>query len=121
MPRARLAAAMIGGALCLALLSACADMQDQMQDALGGDGDDEPRTLAFECDDDRDFTVRLSGDRQEARVEVDDRTYRLEETEREGGRRVYRDDDNEVRLIMSDGEADLRLEGAEDYQNCERT
>jgi hypothetical protein len=120
MPRARLAGVMIGGAFGLALLSGCADMQDQMQDVLG-EGDDEPRTLAFECDNDRDFRVRLSGDRQEARVEVDDRTYRLEETEREGGRRVYRDEDNEVRLIMSNGEADLRFEGAEDYQNCERT
>jgi hypothetical protein len=119
MPGLRFAPA-IGGALGFSLLVACADMRDDMDDVLG-DLDDEPRTLAFECDDDREFSVRLSGDREQARVEVDDRNYRLEEAGREDGRRVYRDDDSEVRLTVGDGDAYLRIPGADDYRDCERT
>jgi hypothetical protein len=119
MPGLRFAPA-IGGALGVSLLVACADMRDDMDDVLG-DLDDEPRTLAFECDDDREFSVRLSGDREQARVEVDDRNYRLEEAGREDGRRVYRDDDSEVRLTVGDGDAYLRIPGADDYRDCERT
>jgi len=120
MPRARLAAAAIGGALGLALLSGCADMRDEVRDIMG-DSDDEPRTLAFDCDDNRELRVRLSSDREEARVEADGRTYRLEEAGREDGQRVYRDDDNEVRLTMGDDEAYLRVPGGEDYRDCERS
>jgi hypothetical protein len=92
MPQARLVAAAIGSVLGLVLLSGCADMRDEVSDIIG-DGDDEPRTLAFACDDNRDFQVRLSGDREDARVEAEGRTYRLTEAGREDGQRVYRDDD----------------------------
>jgi hypothetical protein len=119
MARARLAAAATGGALVLALLSGCADMQDSMQEILG-DRDDEPRTLTFECDDDREFSVRISGDREEARVETRGRDYRLEEEGRDDGRRVYTNEDD-VRLTIGEGEADLRIPEGADYQNCERT
>jgi hypothetical protein len=65
--------------------------------------------------------VRLSSDRQEARVEVDDQTYRLEEAGRDNGQRVYSDDDDDVRLTVGDDEAYLRIPGEADYQDCERT
>jgi hypothetical protein len=120
MPRLRFAPA-IGGALGFTLLVACADLRDDMEDVVGDLDDDEPRTLAFECDDGREFSVRLSGDREDARVEVGDRNYRLEEAGREDGRRVYRDDDSEVRLTLGDDDAYLRIPGAEDYRDCERT
>jgi len=116
MPRARLAAAAMAAGL--ALLSGCADMRDEVRDIMG-DSDDEPRTLAFDCDDNRDFRVRLSSDREEARVEADGRTYRLEEAGSDDGQRVYRDDDNEVRLTMGDDEAYLRISGGDDYRDCE--
>jgi hypothetical protein len=119
MPRLGFAPA-IGGAMGFSLLVACADVRDEMEDVLG-DRDDEPRTLAFECDDDREFSVRLSGDREQARVEVDDRNYRLEEAGRDDGRRVYRDDDSGVRLTVGEGDAHLRVPGADDYRDCERT
>lgn len=119
MPRGRLAA--IAGAVGLAaLLSGCEGTRDDVREFLG-DLDDEPRTLAFECDDDREFTVRLSDDREEARVDVGDRTYELEEASRDDGQRVYRDDDGEVRLTMDDDEAYLRIAGADDYRDCERS
>jgi Membrane-bound lysozyme-inhibitor of c-type lysozyme len=92
-----------------------------MQDVLGGRDDDEPRTLAFECDNNQELRVRLSSDRQEARVEVDDQTYRLEEAGRDNGQRVYSDDDDDVRLTVGDDEAYLRIPGEADYQDCERT
>ena len=120
MPRPRFAAPTIAGALSFTLLVACAEMRDNVEEVLG-EGEDEPRTLAFECDDDREFSVRLSGDREEARVDVDDRNYRLEEAGREDGRRVYSDDESGVRLTLGGGEAYLRVAGAEDYRNCERT
>jgi hypothetical protein len=59
-----LKSAPVSGGLGLLLLSGCSDMQD----VLGGRDDDEPRTLAFECDNNQDLRVRLSSDRQEARA-----------------------------------------------------
>jgi hypothetical protein len=114
MPSVKLAG--VSGALGLMLLSGCADMQD----VLGSRDNDEPRTLAFECDNNQDLRVRLSSDREEARVEVKDQAFLLEETGRDNGQRVY-SDHNDVRLTVSDDEAYLRIPGEADYQDCERT
>jgi hypothetical protein len=111
--------AMLGGALGLALLAGCANLEEDIQDVLG-DGDDEPRTLAFECDDDREFRARLSSDRDEARVDVGDETYELELTDRDDGERVYSNEDG-VQLTVEEGEAYLRIPGESDFQDCERT
>jgi hypothetical protein len=116
MSRAGLAATVIGGAFSLALLSGCADMEDNMREVLGDDANG-PQFLAFECEDDREFTVRLSGDRDEARVDAGSREYELEEAGRENGRRVYEDDD--VRLTIGGDEAYLRIPGGDDYRDCE--
>jgi hypothetical protein len=109
---------MLGCAIGLALLAGCADASNQVEDILGT-GDNEPRTLAFECDDDRDFTARLSGNREEARVDVGDETHELELADREDGDRVYTNEDG-VRLTVGDREAYLRIPGGQDFQNCER-
>ena len=119
MSRAGLAAA-VGGALAFTLLSGCADMQDNMEDMLG-DLRGEPRTMAFACDDDREMTVRLSDDREEARVEAGGRDYELEEAGEDDGRRVYTDDDDDVRLTLGDDGAYLRIADGDDYQDCERS
>jgi hypothetical protein len=115
MPRVPLV--VLGGALGLSLLAGCADLENQVQDVLGN-RDDEPRTLAFDCDDNRDFTARLSGDREQARVDVGDESYRLDLTDREDGDRVYSNDDG-VRLTVGDDEAYLRIPGGQDFQDCE--
>jgi hypothetical protein len=107
------------GALGVALLAGCANLEEDIQDVLG-DGDNEPRTLAFECDDDREFRARLSGDREEARVDVGDETYELELTDRDDGQRVYSNEDG-VELTVGEGEAYLRVPGGSDFQDCERT
>jgi hypothetical protein len=116
MARGRLAAAAIGGGLGLALLSGCADMRDEVQNVVD---DNEPRTLAFECDDDLDFSVRLTGDRDEAPVDAGQETYELNLTDRDEGRRVYSNEDD-VRLTIGDTETNLRIPGGDDYRNCER-
>jgi hypothetical protein len=78
-------------------------------------------TTSHVRDNNQELRVRLSSDRQEARVEVDDQTYRLEEAGRDNGQRVYSDDDDDVRLTVGDDEAYLRIPGEADYQDCERT
>jgi hypothetical protein len=113
----RVSSAVLGAALGLSLLAGCADLEDQVQDVMGN-GNDESRTLAFDCDHDRDFTARLSGDREEARVDIGDESYRLELTDRENGDRVYSNEDG-VRLTVGDDEGYLRIPGGEDYQDCE--
>ncbi len=114
----RVPCAMIG-LLGVALLAGCADMQEQVQDVLGTE-DNEPRTLAFECDEDRDFTARLSGNREEARVDVGDETYELDLRDRQDGDRVYSNEDG-VEFTVGDDQAYLRIPGGSDFQNCERT
>jgi hypothetical protein len=116
MSRGRLAAAM-SGTLSLALLSGCANMQDNMEEVLGDIGGG-PRTMVFECDDDRELTVLLSDDGEEARVDADGRDYELEEADREDGNRVYTDDDD-VRLTLGNDEAHLRVPEGDDYEDCE--
>jgi hypothetical protein len=107
---------MVGGALGLALLVGCETMDEIMGDR---DEDDGPRTVVFNCDDDREFSVRLSGDREEARVDTGEATYDLEQTGRDGDFRVYGNDED-VRLEISNEEAGLRIPGAADFRDCER-
>jgi hypothetical protein len=113
MPRVKSAA--VSGAL-----GSCCSQGAPTCRMLGSRDDDEPRTLAFECDNNQDLRVRLSSDREEARVEVDDQEFLLEEAGRDNGQRVY-SDNNDVRLTVSDDEAYLRIPGEADYQDCERT
>jgi hypothetical protein len=87
-------------------------MEDQVQEATATE-DNEPLTLAFECDADLDFSARLSGNREEAQVVVSDETYELDLTAREGGDRVYTNEDG-VRLTVGDQDAHLRIPGDPD-------
>ena len=116
----RVPAAILSGALGLALLAGCETVEEQISQITGDGDDDEPRTVVFDCDDDREFSVRLSGDRDEARVDTGEETYDLEQTGRDGDVRVYGNDDD-VRLEISNEEAYLRVPGGEDFQDCERS
>jgi hypothetical protein len=115
MPRVRFA---MVGVLGVGLLGGCANLEDEI-DAMMGDQDREPRTVAFECDDDRDFTARLSGDREEARVDVGDERYNLDLADRDDDERTYTNN-NGVRLTISNDEAYLRIPGESDFQDCDR-
>jgi hypothetical protein len=106
------------GVLSAALLAGCANLEDQI-DAVMND-DDEPRTYAFECDDDREFKARVSSDREEVVVNVRGERYELDLTDRDGGDRVYTNDDG-VQLTVGSDEAYLRIPGESDFQDCEPT
>lgn len=115
MPRVPFAVISVLG---VALLAGCANLDEQI-DAVLGDREDGPRTVAFECDDDREFVARLSGDREEVRVDVGDETYELELTDRNDDERVYSNDDG-VQLTVDNEEAYLRIPDGSDFQDCER-
>jgi hypothetical protein len=106
---------LVSGALGLAVLVGC----ETMDEIMGDRDDDGPRTVVFNCDDDRKFSARLSADRDEARVDTGEDTYDLEQTGRDGDFRVYGNDDD-VRLEISNEEARLRIPGAADFRDCER-
>jgi hypothetical protein len=110
----------IAAAFGVALLAGCETMEEQIDRIAGNDDDDGPRTVAFECAGDEDITVRLSGDRDDARVAAGGEQYELEHTGSDDGRRLYTNDDG-VRLEISNEEAYLRIPGGDDYRDCERS
>ena len=120
--RPSVAVALGPSAIALALLTGCAELQTATRDVLGGGGGGGgrgPQTVAYECDDDREFTARFSADREEVRVEAGGETYALERTGGGGGRgSVYGDDDDEVRLAVGGGAAELSIEGEDDFEDC---
>jgi len=116
MDRIRLAAPFLG----LVLVAACANLQDQIDEIAGNDdnNNDGPRTVAYDCDDDREFAARFSGDRDEVRVDTGGRSYDLEYTDRDDGMRIYSNNDD-VELRVDDDEAYLRIPGESDFEDCE--
>lgn len=108
----------VDGLVGLCMLTGCADMQDTIDQIAGRE---QPRTMAFACDDHRDFKTRFSSDRDQARVDVGDETYDLDYTGRDGGMRVYSDKDDKIRLTVGSDQAYLRIPGGSDYKDCERT
>lgn len=124
-PRHPSAAASLGGAVAIILLAGCADLQNVVDDTLGASGGPGAQSVAYECDDDQDFTARYSGDREEVRVQADDETYDLELADRDDGRRVYTesgdDDDDEVRLTVAEGGRRARLDIPDEdaFEDCD--
>jgi membrane-bound inhibitor of C-type lysozyme len=108
------ATAALGAAAAIVLLAGCAELQNAMDDTLAGSGDRGARTVAYECDDDQDFSARFSGDRDEVSVRTDDETYDLELVSNRDGRRVYSDDDDagdsDVRLTLGENGRRARLD-----------
>lgn len=118
-------AAALGSAVVIVLLAGCADLQNVVDDTLGGSGGQETRSVAYECDDDQDFTALYSADRDEVRVRTDDETYDLEIADRDEGRLVYTesggDDDDEVRLTVAQGGRKARLDipNEDAFRDCD--
>ncbi len=111
------------GAITLALLTGCAELQPAMRDILegGGRGNPRPQTVTYECDDDREFAARFSANRREVRIQTDDgETYQLGRTDRGrgGGGSEYSDDDGEVRLTVGGGAVELSIEDEDDFEDC---
>ena len=136
--RPRPMAATVGVAATVMLLPGCADSGGAtgLVGALGGilvgiedlGGGGGRATVAYDCDDGRELTVTFSGDRDQVRVEAEDEdgdeeTYELELAGRRDDRRLYTDDDDEVRLVVfgdDGGEAELDVEDGADFEDCDR-
>jgi hypothetical protein len=112
-------AQIIGPLLGLLLIAGCADVQNQVEEMVSDDDNDGPRTIAYECDDQRDFTARFSGDRDEVRIDVGGRSYDLEHSDRDDGMRIYTNRDD-VELRVDEDQAYVRIPGESDLQDCER-
>ena len=120
------AAALAGGTVAMTLLAGCANLDSVVNDVLDNRNRG-PRTVAYECDDDRSFRARYSGDRDEVSVQARGETYRLELVDRDGDRRVYGedddddDDDDNVRLTVWGGDrgAYLRIPDGNNFEDCE--
>ena len=62
--------------------------------------------------------MNYNDDGNEAIVDADDESYRLELRDRDGNRRQY--EGNRVGLTVDGHEARLRIGGDDDYTDCER-
>ena len=116
MPRILYAMPVFAGVLGLSLLAGCADLRENVEEIVEDEDNDGPRTVAFECDGGREFRARFSGDRDRAVVDAGNETYELEYTGQNDGMRIYRDDDDEVRLVVSNDEAHLRIADAVQFR-----
>jgi hypothetical protein len=113
MPRIHLAAPLVG----LLLVTACADLRDEIEKIGDNNNNDGPRTVSYECDGDRDFVARFSGDRDNVRVDTGGKRYELEYTDRNDGRRIYSNNDD-VELRVDNDQAYLRIPGESDFEDC---
>ena len=77
--------------------------------------------VSYRCDDGQRFTATFQPFGGGVTVDAGGRTYRLRP--RDGGRDQYsgeyRSEDGDVRLEITNDQADLRIEGDEDYRDCE--
>jgi hypothetical protein len=104
-----LAPVIAGVAVVGAALGGCAQLE-----TAGG------TSVAYDCDDDRNFEAAFTEDWDTASATTEDETYSLALVERDDDRLVYSDDDGDVRLVVDqDGEgAELEIEGGDDFENC---
>ena len=100
-----------------ALLAGCESNGGGGFDLSGLTGGDD--RVEYRCDDNREMRVTYDDDDDRATVDVGDRTYRLELTDRDGDRREY--GENGVRLSADGDEARLRIRDGSDYTGCEET
>jgi hypothetical protein len=96
----------------------CADLRDEMDALAGNDDNNRTRTVTYECDGDREFVARFSGDRDDVRIDTGGRQYDLDYTDRDDGRRVYTNHE-EVELRVDNDEAYLRIPGESDFEDCD--
>jgi hypothetical protein len=116
MPRVRFAAPLFG----LLLVAGCSDLRNEVGDMIDDGNNDGPRTVAYRCDDDRDFSARFSGDRDNVRIDTGGHNYDLDYADRDNGRRIYSNHDD-VELRVDNDNAYLRIPGESDFEDCERS
>ncbi len=116
------------GALALvATLAACVDGdrgRDRDNGSVfgGGLGGLLGQRVSYRCDDDRRFTASFQPFGQGISVDTGRRTYDLEHrgSDRDRDRQEYRSRDGDVRLLVDSDEAELSIDGDDDFEDCER-
>ena len=116
------------GALALvATLAACVDGdrgRDRDDGSVfgGGLGGLLGQRVSYRCDDDRRFTASFQPFGQGISVDTGRRTYDLERRsgDRDRDRQEYRSRDGDVRLLVDGDEAELSIDGGDDFEDCER-
>ena len=116
------------GALALAaMLAGCVDGdrnrdRDDEDGFGGGLGGFLGQRVSYRCDDDRRFTASFQPFGQGVSVDAGRRSYRLQRRGSDQGRdrQEYRSRDGDVRLVIDDDEAELSIDGDDDFEDCER-
>ena len=116
------------GTLALAaMLAACVDGdrgrdRDDGNVFGGGLGGLLGQRLSYRCDDDRRFTASFQPFGQGISVDTGRRTYDLERRsgDRDRDRQEYRSRDGDIRLVIDGDEAELSIDGDDDFEDCER-
>ena len=78
--------------------------------------------VSYRCDDDRRFTASFQPFGQGISVDTGRRTYDLERrgSDRDRDRQEYRSRDGDVRLLVDGDEAELSIDGDDDFEDCEQ-
>jgi hypothetical protein len=78
--------------------------------------------VSYRCDDDRRFTASFQPFGQGISVDTGRRTYDLERrgSDRDRDRQEYRSRDGDIRLVIDGDEAELSIDGDDDFEDCER-
>ncbi len=107
------------GAVALAgLLGGCAQMEEGFDDILGRTG---MTGTTFDCDGGRELQVSFADGGREAVLRSGGETERLElvDTREAGDTRLYENRAGSVRMIDEGDEIHVRIEGQENFDNCQ--
>ena len=117
----------LGALALMATLAACVDGdrgRDRDDGSVfgGGLGGLLGQRVSYRCDDDRRFTASFQPFGQGISVDTGRRTYDLERrgSDRDRDRQEYRSRDGDVRLLVDGDEAELSIDGDDDFEDCER-
>jgi hypothetical protein len=124
---ARWPALALGALVLTAMLTSCVDGdrgRDRDDGSVfgGGLGGLLGQRVSYRCDDDRRFTASSQPFGQGVSVDTGRRTYDLERRggDRDRDRQEYRSRDGDVRLLVDGDEAELSIDGDDDFEDCER-
>jgi hypothetical protein len=113
----------LGVLVLAAMLAACVDGGRDRDDGSvfgGGLGGLLGQRVSYRCDDDRRFTASFQPFGQGISVDTGRRTYDLERRGSDRDRQEYRSRDGDIRLVIDGDDAELSIDGDDDFEDCER-
>jgi hypothetical protein len=113
----------LGVLVLAAMLATCADGDRDRDDGSvfgSGLGGLLGQRVSYRCDDDRRFTASFQPFGQGISVDTGRRTYDLERRGSGRDRQEYRSRDGDIRLVIDGDDAELSIDGDDDFEDCER-